>query len=486
MVSRLSSLVLLSVFCLAPTLAFAGDSDPKDEESSAPEVKDRPRSSWVWVDPVEDLAPDAVASDHISKIIFINRCVGGCTITPGDNDARINTSSIATSSSVLSEFDQPIEVFNEVVDCVRDIYSPYNVQIVTEDPGSEMFHHEAILAGTPQEMGRPANNGGVAPAGCAPLNNVISFSFANGYIGRSVNEMCWTVAQESAHSFGLPNHVWSCLDPMTYNDGCGKKFFQNSNLQCAEVSASSGVFEQKPSCNCSGSTQNSHVELRTVFGDGTQPPPPTVSILLPNENDSVLDNFIVFWDAQDERLVDHSDLYINGTKHATIPGHEYSNRADNYDVMTPDLPDGYIDIEIKAYNGLGSEAVAATRVLKGSPCADNSSCFDFQECNAGRCEYPPATSNLGDACDIDFQCLEGICGDVGGSKTCSNTCNPSVGSACPDGQECTASNGGGFVCAAKSDSGGCCSVAGTKQDPLPWFGIGIFFFGMMILRRRRV
>jgi MYXO-CTERM domain-containing protein len=478
MVSRFASLILLSFCCLAPGMALAEDITIDQDSSSAPDVETHqpPRTSWVWVDPIKDLAADAVASEHISKIIYINQCVGGCTIQPGVNDARNNTSSIVDSTSVLSAFDQP-ELFDDVVDCIRDVYSPYDVQVVTEDPGPEVFHHEAILAGSPEQIGLGTNIGGIAPAGCAPLNNVISFSFANGYIGRDVLEMCWTVAQESAHAFGLPNHVFNCLDPMTYIPGCGKKYFRNQSYQCGET-------EVKP-CNCSGATQNSHVELRTVFGDGTQPPPPTVSILLPNADDQVNDGFVIFWDAQDERLVDHSDLFINGSKYSTVAGHDYNSRADNYDVMAPTLPDGYIDIEIKAYNGLGSEAVSSVRVLKGSPCTDASSCFEFQECNAGRCEYPAATSMLGESCDIDFQCAEGVCGAVGSSKSCTTTCNPTVGSACADGFECTASDTGGFVCWPKSDSGGCCSVAGTKRDPLPWFGMGIFLVGILVLRRRR-
>ncbi len=472
---------MLSLCWLAPGLAVAGESADNQDSGSAPDVEtyQPPRSSWVWVDPIKDLAPDAVASEHISKIIFVNRCVGGCTIQNGVNDARNNTSSIVQSSSVLSEYMWGDEQWDATMDCIRDVYSPYDVEVTDIDPGTEVFHHEAILAGTPDELGLAANIGGIAPAGCSPLNNVISFSFGNASFSGNGDPLqnCWTVAQESAHSFGLPNHVFNCLDPMTYIPGCGKKFFRNQSYGCGEF--------EPAACNCSGATQNSHVELRTVFGDGTQPVPPTVSILLPNADDQVNDGFVIFWDAQDERLVDRSDLVINGSVYKSIPGHEYNDRADTYDTTAPTLPDGYLDIEIKAYNGLGSEAISSVRVLKGSPCTDASSCFDFQTCNAGRCEFPAAASMLGDSCDIDFQCAEGVCGQVGSSKACTNTCNPTVGGACPDGFDCTAGSSGGFVCWPKSDSGGCCSVAGSKRDPLPWFGIGIFFVGILVLRRRR-
>src|SRR5262245_17702113 len=116
------------------------------------EGPDRPRLEQVWVDPVRDLAPDALAAARISNILFVHRCPGGCVITPGDNDARLNTSSIPRETRTLSEFNLGDEAFDQIIECVRDVYSPYDVQIVTEDPGEE-FHHEAILAGTPQELG---------------------------------------------------------------------------------------------------------------------------------------------------------------------------------------------------------------------------------------------------------------------------------------------------------------------------------------------
>jgi hypothetical protein len=334
-----------------------------------------------------------------------------------------------------------------------------------------------MLAGTPQELGLSGNIGGIAPSSCEPLNNVISFSFANGPTGGDVLDMCWTVAQESAHSFGLPNHVFNCLDPMTYLDGCGKKYFRNQNFPCGE-------FEQAP-CNCSGATQNSHVELRAVFGDGTAPPPPELQIILPKAGDAVSDGFSVFFDSQDPRLVQHSELWVNGTKYSDIPGKPYEQRFDTYDIETPALPDGKIKLEIKSYNELGSEAVASVEVVKGSPCSSKDSCFDFQECNDGYCEYPPASQDLGESCDVDPQCTEGVCAEVGGDRGCAVGCNPTVTGACAEGFECTSNNSGGFVCWPEGEDGGCCSVAGSKRDPLPWFATGMFLMGLLFLRRKR-
>ena len=48
--------------------------------------------------------------------------------------------------------------------------------------------------------------------------------------------VCWIIAQESAHAYGLPDHEYefvdynesTCSDPMTYRPDCGgQKFFRN-------------------------------------------------------------------------------------------------------------------------------------------------------------------------------------------------------------------------------------------------------------------
>ena len=81
---------------------------------SAPAVAG-PRAEIVWVDPVADLAPDiAYADAPISNILFINRCPGGCVITPGSNDARANTSSVVGGTRTLSEFAHGDTTFDAV------------------------------------------------------------------------------------------------------------------------------------------------------------------------------------------------------------------------------------------------------------------------------------------------------------------------------------------------------------------------------------
>jgi len=82
---------------------------------------------------------------------------------------------------------------------VRATYAPFAVQIVTERPSSGNYHM-AIVAGTPQNVGEQNAVGGVSPYTCGYIPNAVSFSFANIY-GGSVDDICWTVAQETAHSW---------------------------------------------------------------------------------------------------------------------------------------------------------------------------------------------------------------------------------------------------------------------------------------------
>jgi hypothetical protein len=434
-----------------------------------------PRLETVWVDPVRDVAPDALAAGSISNLLYVNRCVGDCVLTPGQNDARANTSSIIESTTTLSEFALGDEVYDEVIACLRDVYGPYDVEIVTEDPGKDTFHHEAILAGLPEEAGLNQNIGGIAPASCEPLNNVISFSFAN-VEGNDAETLCWTVAQESAHSFGLPNHVYDCLDPMTYLPGpCGRKYFRNRGIECGE-------FEPKE-CVCGVSAQNSHVELLATFGPGTAPPPPEVTLLYPEPDQSVTDNFSIFFNAADPRLVHHADIYLNGTLYKTLPGNDYADRDEQYDVEAPDLPDGLIDVEIRAFNEINSEeaGTATITVVKGEPCTSADQCFEFMECNDGHCEYPPPAGRLGDECGFEQYCLEGTCAEVGGERRCADTCNPNVSGSCPDGFECLPEG----VCWESGEGGGCCAVAGGqgRDENFPLLVLSLFAGAIVLVRR---
>jgi hypothetical protein len=209
-----------------------------------------------------------------------------------------------------------------------------------------------------------------------------------------------------------------------------------------------------------------------------------VGLLYPAADSSVADEFSIFFTAIDPRLVHHVDILLNGSKYATLDGYDFPKRADPYNFQAPSLPDGYIDVEVKAYNDINSDAGTATAtVLKGEPCTSSDQCFPFMECTEGRCKYPPPPGELGDECPYDQYCLDRPCAHVGSERRCSQSCTPNVSDACPDGYDCL-DNGlcwpqGGGGCRAVGVAGG-----RPRDGSFPLALLTAFAGGLLLLRRR--
>jgi hypothetical protein len=447
---------------------------------------------------------EAAAPGDISNIIFVNKCVGGCTVTKsGVNNAITNESFIPDGndgqSFQITQFAYTDDVWNAVIECVRDVYSPYNVEVVTEDPG-EVAHHEVIAAGLGEEINRGDTLGvGGGGGGCGePSNNGMSFAFLNEFPQTQVEMMCQVIAQESAHSFGLPDHLYDCTDPMTYltlasPNGCPRRYFRNRPTPCGEFER--GV----PGCQCGGASVNSHVILLGVFGPGQTPAPPTVAITTPTEGGSLIDESIVIVDADSVRGIDHVELYLNGwlwaTERVEGPFEPPFSYPTNF-TLDPEgnFPDGVIDIEVRAYDDLGTMTSATVRATKGSPCTDASQCLAGQTCDGeGRCLWPQPVGELGDACENDEYCIgpaiyDGKCIGVNGEKVCVRDCYSGVNDDCPEGFYCEETNanlGTGVCIAGGGDDGGCCSTSrgGSPVGVLLLGGVlGLYWVGA---RRRR-
>lgn len=407
---------------------------------------------------MEVVAADHVEpfTNHVSNLIYINRCTGGCSVEPGVNDSQLNTSAIAEASSTLSEYAGTQEVWDEAMTCLREVYAPYAVEIVEVDPGSSAVHQEVMVAGTSVEFGLGANIGGIAPADCDPIDSSLSFVFSNNASNSTAEDLCFTMSQVSARAYGLPDVVFDCRDPLTFLQGCGRRYFRNLDLKC-------GAAEEEP-CNCGAATQNSHQGLLTLFGEGTAVAPPTLEILLPNDGERVDPGSAIFWSAQDPRQILRSELWINGEMVSEIAGHSYDQRLDNYTANLPSTP-GAMQVEIRSANDISETATSIDLLV-----------------------YTPGSAVAGDDCVEDAHCGEGSCAQVGEDKRCALTCDVGDSNSCSDGFTCVASEAGGGVCwveeVTPGDSGGCCSVAGTKREPLPWLGLGLFLMGIMLIRRR--
>ncbi|HVV88107.1 MAG TPA: hypothetical protein VHE35_33935 [Kofleriaceae bacterium] len=428
------------------------------------------------------------AGEVISPIIYVNRCRGGCSFTKSSLSDAISNQTIiggvpAGTRMTLSEFGYSDDIWNQTIQCIREVYQPFNVQIVTEDPGATA-HHEAVLAGRASEMSLGSGILGIAPldsSTCRPQNNVISFAFANDH-GPSPLDMCWTVAQESAHAYGL-DHEHFCPDPMTYlpiQDCGGQKFFRNVDAPCGEFA--------DRECICGGTTQNSFQRQLGVHGPGTVPvDPPVVDIKMPADGATGLPRtFSVFPTAVDPRGLNHLELWINGWKWSEVPG--VWQKTSIYTMDLPSrVPDGVMDIKVKGCGDTGVCGEDNITVTRGTPCASAASCLEGQKCEAGKCFWDPPTLNIGDTCAYNEQCVSTECATVSGDKICSEDCVSGPNDRCPDGYECIAPGLGqhGACGPLVEDSGGCCSTGDHGRTAvLVNLGLGSLL-GLVVVRRRR-
>lgn len=351
--------VLAAMACSALSLALAAQAHA-----------DRPRGSYQWAAP--DQVRPATARAHTSNIIFLNRCAGDCVVTPGPEDSRQNTSIVPQHTSVIPPFPYGDDAWNEVVSCVREIYAPFDIVITDVDPGSQS-HFEAIVAGWPEDVDQPASVGGVAPFNCGVIDNAITYSFAEVY--DDMRSLCETVAQETAHAFGL-DHAFLCEDPMTYLTDCGEKSFRDVDAACGE--------DEPRECMCGGFTQNSYAHIAAEF-NAVPPTPPSVAIMQPQAGDEVDPGFAIVVAAEDDVALASVAVYLDGVLIAEDAGAD----AGPYGFAAPvQLASGELELRAVATDHRGDQSEHVILVSR-PPCAGDDSCGDGQVCTAGACVDEP-------------------------------------------------------------------------------------------------
>jgi len=491
--------LLLAVLSITPALGFraAARAEPIGTVDTDPPAPLAVRGARVTID-TPPTAFTTTPHAAFSKVIYLERCRGGCTVIKANvNDAQQMMSTIPTQagSHVLSEFVNKdgqsgsaadLE-WNALVQCIREVYSPFDVEVTDVKPATGTYHL-ALAAGLPMQIGFGSDILGVAPlaSNCSPQDNAISFTFANAHGPTLRGEnLCWTVAQESAHAFGLDHSFKfidgrsACNDPMTYQVDCGgQRFFRNQSAKCGE-------FEER-ACRC-GATQNSHAKLLSVFGAGTPiTGNPTAEIT--NPADGMPLSVLVGANAGSKRGVARVQLLVNGFPWVEVPGAKFgpNGQADPspYGLIFPDnLPDGISDFVVRAYDDLGAftDSAMVTRT-KGQPCTSADTCAPHQKCEAGKCLWDPPVGEIGDTCTYPQFCKSLRCEGSVEEKICTQACDPAGEDTCPGDLRCNAAAG---VCYF-SDAGGCCSVG--ADDGLPWpqlAGFALVFATVMRRKRRR-
>jgi len=480
---------------------------------------------WRWGAPVRAVvrvsilvlvlaSPTTSHAQLASPYLYLNRCAGNCTVYGATiNDGRTMKSTLPCSGGgscaggsctcpgtnlgtyTIEEFRDSNgntgaladPEWNAIMDCVRKVYSPYKITVTDQLPPGGQSHNQGIVGGRASNIGY-SGVGGIAPAHtCDPRDNVISFTFANQYAAtgaQRVIDICSTVAQETAHAYGM-DHVYqrsdgqpACWDPMTYLPPCGQQFFRNDDTKCGE-------FSVRP-CDCADA-QNAHRRLTAIFGKGTPlTTPPTLTVAQPAQDATIGDGFSVIAIAAAERGIARIDLWLNGYKWTSVKGVPFGGAGQpeaTYTLTIPDgVPDSILDIVVKAYDDIEVETASETiTVTKGAPCTTATTCAKGQVCEDGRCFWEEAVGDIGDACEFTQYCMSGLCLETDGGGYCSRDCVVGVGDSCPAGTYCEGPPGLVGYCLPNADAG-CCSVGGDRRAECL---LSLAVLGLLARRRRR-
>lgn len=421
--------------------------------------------------------PDPVESvQHFSNVLFLNRCASGCSIVYGNDNSSTDHSSIAQGS--LTAWRYGDAKWDATVACVQDVFSRFNVVVTDVDPGAAE-HMEAMVAGLGSQVGADPGVLGFAPFVCSYgyIPRSISYTFANdsyyGGGGGDVDEICATIAQEAAHTWGLDHEILNS-DPMTYAPYGGRRQFQDQLVTCGEYPGQTHL------CGCSSSQtqQNSVQRIADRFGMGT-PMPPHMTITEPAENAQVDPGFVVR--AEADKDLSKAELYIDNQLVRTLTTEPYTFNAPT------DLEDGGHRIEVRGYDNFNTPGSAFRNVVIGAPCETPADCQDAGDnytCVGGRCVPGEGTpGGLGEDCTGDEECFSGLCLSNGNEMKCVESCNLDAND-CPDGYDCLGFEDGGVCWPAAGGGGGGCSSSDDGGGALP-IGLGLAFAGLVVGRRRR-
>jgi len=287
-----------------------------------------------------------------SKVIYLNK--NGVTLSPGNNDSRTNRSTIVNGQVSIPAWNTSATTWAATVSCVRELFAPFDVQVVDTDPGN-VPHIEAVFGGSPGQVGLPSNVGGVSPftTDCSIIENSIVFTFTNAIPNIDARTACEIQAQEIAHSFGL-DHELLASDPMTYLNYNGNRSFKNQAASCGEDT-------QRP-CGINGSVcrnnQNSVQLLTERLGAATGGGgggDPTLGITSPSNGETVPPGFQIEFDATN---IQTATLYVDGVQAGSL------TQAPFVFTTSATLPEGQHQLRIDGTNGTTTKTQTITVTVR--------------------------------------------------------------------------------------------------------------------------
>jgi hypothetical protein len=200
--------------------------------------------------------PAAAAAEPGAVTVFLN---GGGALLRAGRDRSSEDRSALLYARGLAEMEIPAfrggaRRWNQVVQCVRDGFSPFAIDVVTERPAAGTYIM-AMVGGRPGQLGYGRGISGVAPWNGDVISDAVVFVFEQEMRGNP-QAVCASVLHEVGHALGL-EHAYLCEDPMSYLSGCGKKSFQDQDAWCGEG--------EPRECE-RGGTQNSFRHLAAIVG----------------------------------------------------------------------------------------------------------------------------------------------------------------------------------------------------------------------------
>lgn len=283
------------------------------------------RVTLVVLASVAAAAPAAAFAAPTPVTVYLER--NGQTVTARSGD-----------EVAIPRFGGGDRAWTQLVACVKDRFSPFQVTITDRAPGRG-DHITALVGGKASMLGlSDRTTNGIGPYSGEVIPNATVHIFSQVGTGeRDIDNLCAVTSHEIGHSLGL-DHSHLCGDVMSYyNDECGTQQFLDADAPCGETA--------DRDCSNGDATQNSYRRLVSLVGlrpgaPRTGPRPPSTAPMT------------------DDDSLDASDDGDDSSADASDGGDDSSADADESDDGSPAIDDAATDSTTTAPQADPSDAFA--------------------------------------------------------------------------------------------------------------------------------